>query len=80
MSLFPVPIPLDFRHSFQTAESELIAEADWFTNFITFVLILAGVVVGMETYPSVVEAYETEPHILNEIILWSSSTCSSVPS
>ncbi|QDG52424.1 ion transporter [Persicimonas caeni] len=47
-----------------------IAEAKWFTNFITFVIILAGVVVGMETYPSVVEAYETELHILNEIILW----------
>lgn len=47
-----------------------IAEADWFTNFVTFVIILAGVVVGMETYPGIVAKHEGMLHLLNEIILW----------
>lgn len=47
-----------------------IAESDWFTNFITGVIILAGAVVGAETYPAVAAKYGTELHILNEIILW----------
>ena len=48
----------------------LIAESDWFSNFITVVIILAGAVVGAETYPSIANQYGTELHILNEVILW----------
>ncbi len=41
-----------------------------FQNTITAVILLAGVVVGMETYPSMIEAYGTQLHLVNEIILW----------
>ena len=34
-----------------------IADSAWFTNFVTVVILLAGVVVGIETYPSMSEAY-----------------------
>lgn len=47
-----------------------IATADWFNNFITAVILLAGVVVGIETYPSMIESYGTVLHALNDIILW----------
>lgn len=47
-----------------------IAEANWFSSFITFVILLAGVVVGMETYPSLIKEYGAGLHLLNDIILW----------
>jgi voltage-gated sodium channel len=47
-----------------------IAKTDWFNNFIIFVIILAGVVVGMETYPSMLDEYGSTLHVLNELILW----------
>ncbi len=46
-----------------------IAEAAWFQNFITAVILAAGVIVGMETYPSVVESYGHILHALDAIIL-----------
>ncbi len=49
---------------------EKIATADWFNNFITAVILLAGVVVGVETYPSMIDAYGSILHALNDIILW----------
>jgi voltage-gated sodium channel len=53
-----------------TAFLKRIADASWFQNFITAVILLAGVVVGIETYPSVVEEHGTVLHFLNEAILW----------
>ena len=53
-----------------TAFLKRISDASWFQNFITVVILLAGVVVGVETYPSVVERHGTVLHILNEAILW----------
>ena len=46
-----------------------IANAKWFTQFVTAVILLAGVIVGLETYASVVDRYETVLHLLNHIIL-----------
>ena len=47
-----------------------IATAPWFNNFVTAVILLAGVVVGVETYPSMIDAYGGILHALNDIILW----------
>lgn len=46
-----------------------IAEAAWFQNFITAVILAAGVIVGMETYPAVVESYGHVLHTLDAAIL-----------
>lgn len=53
-----------------TAFLKRISDASWFQNFITAIILLAGVVVGIETYPSVVESHGGVLHILNEAILW----------
>ena len=37
-----------------------IADSQWFTNFILGIIVLAGVVVGMQTY----KEFETENHAL----------------
>ncbi len=47
-----------------------IADAPWFTNFITAIILLAGVLVGIETYPAMVESHGTILHTLDAIILW----------
>jgi voltage-gated sodium channel len=47
-----------------------IANAAWFQNFITIVILIAGVLVGLETYPSLVEQHHTALHIGDQIILW----------
>lgn len=47
-----------------------IADAAWFQNFITAVIILAGVLVGIETYPDVVASFEGPMHLLDAIVLW----------
>ena len=47
-----------------------IADAAWFQNGITIVILLAGVLVGLETYPSLVERYHTPLHVGDQIILW----------
>ena len=46
-----------------------IADSKLFQNFIIFVILLAGVVVGMETYPALVEAWGAELHFVNLVIL-----------
>jgi len=46
-----------------------IAESKWFGNFIIGVILLAGVVVGLETYPSNIAKFGAELHLLNDIIL-----------
>lgn len=47
-----------------------IAEAAWFQNFIIGVILLAGVVVGIQTYPSMVEEHGGILHLLDQVILW----------
>ncbi|MEC9441181.1 MAG: ion transporter [Myxococcota bacterium] len=47
-----------------------IGYSRWFTNFITFVIIAAGVLIGIETYPSTVEKYGGILHALDQLILW----------
>jgi voltage-gated sodium channel len=47
-----------------------IADSSLFQNFIIFIIVLAGVVVGMETYPDLARKYGTILHLMNEIILW----------
>jgi voltage-gated sodium channel len=47
-----------------------IAEAPWFSNFIIGVILFAGVLVGVQTYPSMVETYGTALHFTDQVILW----------
>ena len=47
-----------------------IADAAWFQNTITIVILLAGVLVGIETYPDLVERYHGPLHLGDQIILW----------
>ncbi len=47
-----------------------IAEASWFSNFIIGVILFAGVLVGIQTYPSVEQEYHGILHLLDQIILW----------
>ena len=47
-----------------------IAEAKWFANFIIGVILLAGVLVGVQTYPSMEVKYGTALHLIDQIILW----------
>ncbi len=47
-----------------------LIEASWFQNFIILVILAAGVVVGFETYPSIVATWGPTLHIANQIILW----------
>ncbi len=46
-----------------------VANASWFTQFVTAVILIAGVLVGIETYPSVVEKHGTLLHLADRIIL-----------
>ncbi|MEL6346669.1 MAG: ion transporter, partial [Myxococcota bacterium] len=52
-----------------TAILKGIAEDRRFQNFITAVILLAGVVVGLETYPPLVEHIEGLLHVLDIAIL-----------
>ena len=47
-----------------------IANAPWFSRAITIVILIAGVLVGVETYPGVVELYGGFLHTLDAIVLW----------
>ena len=47
-----------------------IATDPRFNRFITAVIVLAGVVVGIETYPSAIAMWGKPLHILNQAILW----------
>jgi voltage-gated sodium channel len=46
-----------------------IAGASWFQNAVTAVILLAGALVGVETYPSIVHAYGGVLHALDKIVL-----------
>ena len=47
-----------------------IADSAWFQNSITIVILLAGVLVGLETYPGLVERHHAALHIGDQVILW----------
>ncbi len=47
-----------------------IAEAAWFQQSITAVILAAGVVVGCETYPAMAERHGSTLSLLNDVILW----------
>lgn len=47
-----------------------IADASWFQNSITIVILLAGVLVGLETDPDFVAKHSETVHILNAAILF----------
>ncbi|MCB1308799.1 MAG: ion transporter [Leptospiraceae bacterium] len=46
-----------------------IADSNWFPRTITTVIIFAGIIVGIETYPSMVDRYGTILHLINQTIL-----------
>lgn len=46
-----------------------VAEASWFKNGITGVILLAGLMVGIETYPDLAERYESILKALDAVIL-----------
>ncbi len=46
-----------------------VANANWFSLFITAIILLAGVLVGVETYSSVVDSYGSILHFLDKLIL-----------
>ena len=45
------------------------AESNWFNNIVTFAILMAGIVVGMETYPWMVSHYGAGFELTNDIIL-----------
>lgn len=47
-----------------------IADAPAFSNFIIAIIVLAGAVVGIQTYPSMVAAHGTVLHAFDAVILW----------
>ena len=46
-----------------------IANAQWFSRFITLVILFAGLLVGLETYPAVVSRFEAQLDVLDKVIL-----------
>jgi voltage-gated sodium channel len=47
-----------------------IAAADWFQRFITLVIVCAGVLVGVETYPGIAARHHDLLHVLDLVVLW----------
>lgn len=47
-----------------------IVDAKWFQIFIILVIVSAGVVVGLETYPGLMESHGSLLHLLDHLILW----------
>ena len=47
-----------------------VAESAPFQNFITGVILFAGGLVGLETYPQVHARYEPILHVLDQVVLW----------
>ncbi|MEQ1568796.1 MAG: ion transporter [Myxococcota bacterium] len=52
-----------------TESLRALAQSSGFQNFVTFVILVAGVLAGVETYPEVVEAYDGLLHLLDRTIL-----------
>jgi len=47
-----------------------LADSSAFQNFVTGVILLAGIIVGIETYPSMRESHEGLLHLVDQVILW----------
>ncbi len=47
-----------------------IAHSPLFINFITGVIVIAGLLVGAETYPGIVADHGATLHLLDQIVLW----------
>lgn len=47
-----------------------IIDSTWFTRLVTLAIFVAGVVVGLETSPAIMERIGTPLHIIDKIILW----------
>lgn len=47
-----------------------VAGTAWFRHTVTALILFAGILVGAETYPSIVKRFGAEINILNEVILW----------
>jgi voltage-gated sodium channel len=47
-----------------------IADSQRFQRFVTGVILFAGVLVGIETYPRMVEQHGTVLHLLDKVVLW----------
>jgi len=47
-----------------------IADANWFKNFVTIAILVAGVLVGMATYPEFSAKHEATLDLLNKIVLY----------
>ena len=47
-----------------------IAEDNRFSNFIIGVILFAGVLVGVQTYPELEQEWHTPLHLLDKVILW----------
>lgn len=47
-----------------------IANSSWFQNTVIGVIIVAGVLVGLETYGSIMTQYGPHLHALDQIVLW----------
>jgi voltage-gated sodium channel len=45
------------------------ASSSWFQNAVTVVILLAGILVGVETYPALVERHAALLHLLDKVIL-----------
>lgn len=50
--------------------AQSIVASKVFQNFVTLIIVVAGVLVGIETYPAAVEKYGTVLHTLDAIVLW----------
>jgi voltage-gated sodium channel len=46
-----------------------LASAPWFQNFITLTIVFAGVLVGIETSPEMVQAHGETLHLLDQLVL-----------
>jgi len=53
-----------------TAFFQRLTGAQWFKNTVRIVILLAGVAVGLETYPHITARYGPSLRAVNDIILW----------
>jgi voltage-gated sodium channel len=49
---------------------KVIADSPWFQHFITAVILMAGVLVGIETYSGFAAAHSGTLQFLNQLVLW----------
>lgn len=47
-----------------------IVDSKWFQSFIIFIILAAGIIVGLETYPSLMQTHGDFLHLLDHIVLY----------